>query len=119
MNRRNKGVRSDAPTYHTAYGVFTLVIVVVKSSNQHLQGSFGVNDRRRNSVDDRLKQWLKVPALVVRMIHRYAIASNGIEDRKIEVSVGRRQFQEKIMGQFEYLFDECIKMINVIVQKES
>ena len=48
------------------------------------------------------------------MIHCHAVTSNGIQDRKIEVSIGRCQFQEKVLSPFEYLVDACVATVNFI-----
>src|SRR5256885_16713006 len=112
-----KCIGRNPSSYNTPNGIFAFIVIVVKGGNQHLQRSFRIYCWRRNSIDDRLKEWLQAHTLIVRIVHCYTIAANGIEHMKVEVAIASCKLKKQVLRPFINLVNSGITAVNFIDDK--
>src|SRR5216684_2993015 len=111
---RHKAVARDAPAHDAPDSVLAFVVIIIEGGHQHLQRRVHVNHWSGNGIADRLEKRLEVDALVVRVVHRHAVAPNGVQNAKIEVRVSGSQFKKQVLRPLVDLLDARIAAINLV-----
>src|SRR5437667_2837753 len=110
----HKRVRGNASTHNAADRILAFVVIVIECRNQHLQRCPSVYGGGRDGIDDGLEEWFKVTSLVIGMVHGDPIAPDCVKNWKIEMGIGRGQFQEQVLRPFHYLLDAGITAIDFV-----
>src|SRR5579883_2982973 len=113
-NTCNLSLRSNTPARNASDSIFATVVVVIQSTDEHLQRRIHIHGGSRDRVDDRIQQRLEILPLVVEIPHRDARTADCVQDGEVQLGVVRCQFEEEILYLFHNLLDACILTINLV-----
>src|SRR5438270_12810499 len=72
------------------------ISTVLKIRDEHLKERIGRHFRRRHVLNNGLEKRSHVFVLIIQFAHGKTIPGAGVDDRKIELLIGRLQFDKEI-----------------------
>ena len=90
------------------------VLVVVDRGYQHLGRAFDVNLRRRNVLEDLLEQWSQVLALHVRRHGSSACTAGAVNDRAVQLLVGRIEVEQQLENLVSDLIQTSVRTVDLV-----
>ena len=90
------------------------VLVVVNRRNEHLGRAFGINMRRRNVLEDLLEQRGQILALHVRGHGSGACTAGAVNDRAVQLLVGRIEVEQQLENLVADLVEASVRTVDLV-----
>ena len=99
---------------NAADGKAAQVVGIVQIRNQHLERHVRIVGRSRQLVDYGFKKRGQILALVIRMVHRHAVAAHCVQHREIQLLVVGAEVDEEIVIFVKNFLDAGVFAIDLI-----
>ena len=107
-------IRARLAAADAADGDAADVVIRFERRDHELQRAFLVAVRRRDLLDDRLHQRLKIVAFVLHLVLRDAVARRRVDDREIKLVIVRVELHEELEHFIIDIIDALVRLVDLV-----